>query len=98
MSLFDNFIRLYKAGKELALLQRAYLVLSLLSFLVAGVIALFNQSLGLAFLVVPFAAFIAFSLNILAWALVRLAVEGLAEKEQKPEKTPLKENKTKGKK
>lgn len=57
------------------MLEVAYFALSLLSFAVAGVVALFNQSLGVSILIVPLVALIAGVMNVVAWALVKLVME-----------------------
>lgn len=75
MNVLDRFSELYQSGKELVLLEWAYLIISVASFLLAGIFALFNQALGVGVLIIPLVAFIAFSMNIVAWALVKFAVE-----------------------
>lgn len=75
MNALNRFSELYQSGKELVLLEWAYLAISVVSFLLAGVFALFNQALGVGVLIIPLVAFIAFSMNIVAWALVKFAVE-----------------------
>lgn len=75
MNALNRFSELYQSGKELVLLEWTYLAISVVSFLLAGVFALFNQALGVGVLIIPLVAFIAFSMNIVAWALVKFAVE-----------------------
>lgn len=75
--MINDIIKLYKNGKELTLLEIAYFVITLVSFAVAGVIALFNQSLGVSVLIVPLIALIAGIMNIVAWSLVKLIIEHL---------------------
>ena len=71
----NNLIKLIKDNRELTLLEIAYFALSLLSFAVAGVVALFNQSLGVSVLIVPLVALVAGVMNVIAWALVKLVME-----------------------
>ena len=78
--MIKGLIKLYKERRELTLLEIAYFALSVISFIVAGTIALFNQSLGISILIVPLFALIAGLVNIVAWSLVKLLVEGLANK------------------
>ena len=75
--MINDIIKLYKNGKELTLLELAYFAITLISFAVAGVVALFNQSLGVSVLVVPLIALIAGVMNIVAWSLVKLIIEHL---------------------
>ncbi|RYC73124.1 hypothetical protein G3KMM_00536 [Candidatus Nanosyncoccus nanoralicus] len=43
--------------------------------MVAAVIALLNQSLGVALLIIPFVSFLALSANMIVWALVRMFLD-----------------------
>lgn len=67
--------QLYKEQRELTILEITYLIVAVLSFLVAAVIALLNQSLGVALLIIPFVSFLALSANIIVWALIRMLLE-----------------------
>lgn len=69
------FKQLYKDKHELTILEITYLIIAITSFLVAAVIALLNQSLGIALLIIPFVAFLALSANIIVWALVRMLLD-----------------------
>ncbi len=80
--MIKDLIKLYKDGKELTLLEITYFALSVVSFAVAGVLALFNQSLGLSVLIVPLIAFVAGLMNIVAWAVVRLIIESLINNQE----------------
>ena len=73
--MINDIIKLYKEGKELTLLEIAYFTITIVSFAVAGIIALFNQSFGVSILVVPLVALVAGVMNIVAWSLVKLIVE-----------------------
>lgn len=67
--------QLYKEQRELTILEVTYLIIAVLSFLVAAVIALLNQSLGVALLIIPFISFLALSANMIVWALVRMLLD-----------------------
>ena len=67
--------QLYKEQRELTILEITYLIIAVLSFLVAAVIALLNQSLGVALLIIPFVSFLALSANMIVWALVRIFLD-----------------------
>ena len=77
-----SLIKLYKDNKQLTLLEIAYFALSILSFAVAGIVALFNQSLGVNILIVPLIAFVAGLMNIVIWAVIRLVIEALIERDK----------------
>lgn len=67
--------QLYKEQRELTILEVTYLIIAILSFLVAAVIALLNQSLGVALLIIPFVSFLALSANMIVWALVHMLLD-----------------------
>ena len=75
LSLLSYLKQLYKEKRELTILEITYLIIAGISFLVAAVIALLNQSLGVGLLIIPFIAFLAFSANLIVWALVKMLVE-----------------------
>lgn len=87
MTIAKYLTKLYEDRRELALLQWTYLAMAVVSVVIAGVFALFNQSLGVSILIVPLAAFIAMSMNIIAWALVKLAADTFIKKKH-PKITP----------
>ena len=80
--MINYIVKLYREGRELALVELAYFVITLLAFVVAGAVALFNQSLGVSVLVVPLVSLIACVMNVVAWALVKLVAEQLANIKQ----------------
>lgn len=92
-SLLSYLKQLYKEKRELTILEITYLIITGISFLVSAVIALLNQALGVGLLIIPFIAFLAFSANLIVWALVKMILEesiknqGSNLKESK--KTPL---------
>ena len=77
-SRFLNYLqKLYLERRELSILELAYLVISLFSFVVAAIIALLNQSLGVALLIIPCISCLAFSANIIVWSLIKMFIEEL---------------------
>lgn len=75
-SKFISYIKqLYKDKRELTILEVTYLIIAIISFLVAAIIALLNQSLGVALLIIPFVSFLALSANMIVWALVRILLD-----------------------
>ena len=78
--------QLYKEQRELTILEVTYLIIAVLSFLVAAVIALLNQSLGVALLIIPFVSFLALSANIIVWALVRILLDESTKNDHKKSK------------
>ena len=79
-------INLYKEKREMALLQAFFAVLAAISFIISGIIALFNQALGLGTLIVPLVFLIAFLMNIVAWSLIKNLASVLSEKYQNKSK------------
>ena len=75
--------QLYKEKRELTILEVTYLIIAIISFLVAAVIALLNQSLGVALLIIPFVSFLALSANMIVWALVRMFLDESAKNDHK---------------
>ena len=75
----NKIISLYRGGKQLILLEIAYIALAVAAFFAAGVVALFNQSLGVGILIVPLVALISGAMNVVIWSLVRSFVEALAK-------------------
>lgn len=70
-----KFVELYKSEKKLELLQYSYIAIFALVTVIAGLIALINQSVGVAFLIVPLISLVTFSMNLIAWSIVKTAVE-----------------------
>ena len=97
-SLLSFIKQLYKEKKELTILEITYLIIAGISFLVSAVIALLNQALGVGLLIIPFIAFLAFSANLIVWALVKMLLEesiknqgsNLKESKQTPLSLPAK--------
>lgn len=77
--MINYIVKLYREGRELALLEIAYFAITVFAFVVAAIVALFSQSLGVSILVVPLVSLIAGVMNIVAWSLVKLFVEKIAE-------------------
>lgn len=89
-----KFTELFKAEKKLELLQYAYAIIFILVTLVAGLIALIKQSVGVSFLIIPLICLISFSMNLVTWSIVKTAIEHFypettkkEEKESKPKKS-----------
>ncbi|MBO7720614.1 hypothetical protein J6S35_03230 [Candidatus Saccharibacteria bacterium] len=79
----NDIIKLYKNKNELKLVEIAYFFVTVLSFVIAGIIALFSQSLGVSVLIIPLIALIAGVMNIVTWALVKTGVEYLISIKEK---------------
>jgi len=80
MNILKYFSRLYAERRELAMLEWTYLAMVAVSVLIAGLFALFDQALGVSVLIVPMVAFIAMSMNVVAWALIKLAADTFLSK------------------
>ena len=81
--MIKELIKLYKDGKEFFLLELGFFTLSVISFAVAGIVALFSQALGLKILIVPLVTFIVGLINIVAWAVIKLIVDSLSQNPKK---------------
>ncbi len=82
MNIVDYFIKLYKEKSQLALLTWAYLAITVVFVVLAGIFALFNQAFGLSVLIVPFVAIIALCVNVTAWALIRYLLDGIISRRE----------------
>ena len=80
MKLIDKVLNLYENKREFTILQGAYLTIAILSLVFAGLVALINQSYGVSLLVVSLVAIIPFCTNVIAWALISLALGAMSEK------------------
>ena len=106
----DYFKNLYKKHKQFALIEWAYAILTLITLLIVGLVNLINPSVGESLLVVPFACFVIFATNLVAWSLIKTFVDYLdtratemaekvmAEKTKKTEKAEKVEKPKKDKK
>ena len=75
MNILGYFLGLYQEKKQVALLAWAYGLIAVAVTILAGLVALINQSVGVAIMIVPLIAVVAFSVNIVMWALIRFAIE-----------------------
>ena len=82
----SKIIKLSDNNSPMKLLQLAYVSVGIVFVVVAGIFSLFNQAIGFGLLIVPLIALVAFVLNIVAWALISLAVSA-AHDHQKATKT-----------
>lgn len=78
-----KIVELFKTNKRLDLLQYTYAALFVLVTLVAGLVALINQAVGVAFLIIPLICLIAFCMNLVVWSIVKTAVEHFFAKDLK---------------
>lgn len=69
-----KLVKLFREGKKLELLEYSYVILFVAITLVAGLIALVNQAVGVSFLVIPLICLVSFSMNIVAWSIVKTAI------------------------
>ncbi|MBR6097737.1 hypothetical protein IKP94_03245 [Candidatus Saccharibacteria bacterium] len=75
MNILGYFLGLYQEKKQVALLAWAYGLVAVAVTILAGLVALINQSVGVAIMIVPLIAVVAFSVNVVMWALIRFAIE-----------------------
>lgn len=75
--MIKDLIKLYENHNQLVLLEIVYFSISIISFSLAGIVALFNQSLGVSILIIPLIALIAGVMNVVAWSLIKLIIDAL---------------------
>ena len=74
-SIWDKFTKIYREKRQVSLLTWAYAIISVAVIIVAGLIALINQSVGVAILIIPLIAIAAMCANIMVWSLIRFILE-----------------------
>ena len=72
---------LYREKQEFLLLEAAYATVAVASFIIAAIVALFNQAFGIAILIIPIIMLVMLVVNIVAWSLVRLFVDAAEKRE-----------------
>lgn len=75
MGIVNYFAKLYNERRSLALITWAYLLIALLSLLIAGILALIDQPLGQSILLLPLLAFLTGTSNIIIWSLIKLCID-----------------------
>ena len=93
-SVIDYFIDLYKENRQITLLSWCYSALTIVFVMIAGLIALLNQPLGVGVLIVPLVCVVALCMNIVFWALIHLAIDTKSRNDEK-KKSAKKTTKTK---
>ena len=85
-----KIVEQYRANGKLELLQYAYIILFAVVTVAAGLVALIHQAVGIAFLIIPLICLVTWSMNLIAWSVVKTAVEHFYPEVLKPEviKTP----------
>ncbi|MBR1874939.1 hypothetical protein IJ798_00975 [Candidatus Saccharibacteria bacterium] len=81
-----KIIEMFKEGKKLELLQYAYTTVFAVALVLAGLLALINQAVGVALLIVPLVCLVAAAMNLVAWSLVKSGIEHFFSKELKETK------------
>ncbi|MBR3163886.1 hypothetical protein IKF15_01090 [Candidatus Saccharibacteria bacterium] len=75
MEILSYFLSLYKQKSQVILLAWAYSIITVISVLVAGLVALINQSAGVAVLIIPLIAVVALCVNVVVWAMIRFIID-----------------------
>ena len=78
----NKVLKIAENNSPLKLLQGSYAVIGIAVVVISGLFSLFSQSLGFSLLIVPLVTFTALGLNVVAWALISLAIS-TAEKSKK---------------
>lgn len=79
--MLSYFKKLQKEDNRYGMLELAYSVIAIVSIFIAGIIALFNQSLGVSLLVIPLVAAAACVLNVMIWSLTKLVADAIRDRE-----------------
>ena len=73
---------MYREKRQIGLLTWTYASVAVIVFVIAGVVALINQSAGVALLIVPLIAIVAMLANVIVWALIRCIIESHEQNEK----------------
>ena len=71
------FKDLYQNHREYTLLQWLYAIIAVLGVIIAGLVALMNQTLGISILIVPGIFGVAFLANLVAWSLLNTVLKSV---------------------
>ncbi len=82
MIIKDKVIELYQAKRELTILQGTYLAVAIITLGAAGLLALINQSVGQATILVPLATIGMLAVNTVVWALLKYLIESRIERDE----------------
>lgn len=80
--MWEKFSKMYREKKQLSLLTWAYAIISIAVVIAAGLIALINQSVGVAILIIPLVAIAAMCANVIMWSLIRFLLQTYETKEK----------------
>jgi len=82
MNILQYFINLYRERKQISLLSWVYGAFAIIFVFIAGIFALVDQSFGIKTLIIPLIAIVAMLANIVIWALIKLVLDTLNEKNE----------------
>ncbi len=80
--MWEKFLKMYREKNQLSLLTWAYAIISVAVVIMAGLIALINQSVGVAILIIPLIAIAAMCANVIVWSLIRFLLQTYETKEK----------------
>ena len=80
------FLKAYKSGNKMELLQRVYLLTAGGFIVLAGLVALLNQAVGVGLLIVPLVAGVAYAMNMVTWSVVESAAKSMKSSSSKKKK------------
>ncbi len=80
--MWEKFSKMYREKNQLSLLTWAYAIISIAVVIIAGLIALINQSVGVAILIIPLVAIAAMCANVIVWSLIRFLLQTYETKEK----------------
>lgn len=91
----EKIIALYQAKREFTILQSVFLIFTLFSLIVAGLLALINQPVGVSALIVPTISAVVLIANIVVWALTKMVIDSIISRDTEAKKAAAKETKKK---
>jgi len=90
-------VSFYRDNKKLELLQYAYVIIFAVVMVISGLIALINQAIGISFLIIPLICVVSFCMNLIAWSIIKTAIEhfhpDILKKDEKKAKKKEKQSK-----
>lgn len=87
MDLIKYFTNLYKEGRQIALLAWVYGTASVILVIIAGLLAIIDQSLGRLVLIVPAVCVVVMLANLVTWSIIHTIFDSLKEKQKSAKKS-----------
>ena len=79
--MFNYFKKAQKENNKFGMLEYVYVAIAAITIFIAGIVALFNQNLGLSIAFVPLASISIAGVNVIVWSLTKLFADSVKTKE-----------------